>query len=450
MNKALLSLILFLIVFPVTTNVINDDKKTTEEIQHQIQLAGIGEVIHVHPGIYYGNLKIKKKVSLVADGKVTIFGKRHGDVVTLLADGISLKGFIIKNSGRMLTNDDAGIKVRSNKNHIVNNRIEDSLHGIYLEKANQNTVAENTIMGIKKLRSEDRGNGVHMFYSNGNRLIANKITQTRDGMYFSFSGKNLIQRNNVFNVRYGLHYMYSNDNSFYHNRFYNNIGGAAIMYSNRIKLENNQFYNNRGMLSFGLLLQTANDNIIKNNHMTMNQKGLFADQSNRNLFSNNEIAHNKIGIEIWTSSVHNRFTRNQFNDNMIQYISNGQIDRNNWSDHGIGNAWSGNIFFDLDNNGIGDKPYTYSSSFGEVLAQNQLGYLFLDSLSLTIYDTVKQTISNDYMQINDPNPVFLQSKKENKTVFNLLIYFAILIFLLIRRRTFYAIFVKRLERNVSK
>jgi nitrous oxidase accessory protein len=452
MNKLVVCLIVFFMAFPITSYARIVEKKTTNDIQELIQSVGIGDEIQVPPGIYYGNLNINKKVSLIANGNVTIIGNRKGNVVTLSADGITFKGFTVKNSGRMLTHDDAGIKVRSDKNYIVQNKIDHTLHGIYLEKANDNTLDGNKVIGIKSLRSADRGNGIHLFYSNRNHLENNSITQSRDGMYFSFSEKNLIKGNRIFNVRYGLHYMYSNENSFYNNRFFNNIGGAAIMYSNRIKLEKNYFYNNRGLLSFGLLLQTANDNVVKNNYMMMNQKGLFVDQSNRNLFAHNEIVHNNIGIEIWTSSIQNRFTKNQFNSNVIQYSSNGKIDRNRWSSQGIGNAWSDSILFDLDDNGVGDKPYTYSSSYGEILAQNQLGYLFLDSPSLKIYETVKQTISKDQVQIEDPHPISLQWKKENMNVFNILIIstLVVLLFRQFRRKIAHAISVKRMERNVSE
>lgn len=197
------------------------------------------------------------------------------------------------------------------------------------------------------------------------------------------------------------------------NRFYDNIGGAAIMYSNRITLENNNFNNNRGIISFGLLLQTANDNIIKNNRMTMNMKGLFMDQSNRNLLAYNEISQNNIGIEIWTSSIENSFTQNQFSNNVLQYSSNSKSEQNKWSNEGIGNYWSNHVLYDLDNNGIGDRPYTYATSFGEVLTKNQLGYLFLDSPALKIYESVKHTLSKDQMQITDPHPILPIDHKEN-------------------------------------
>lgn len=451
--KAFLYILLFLSLYMPTISFASDkDIKSTEEIQGLIQNAEIGEEILIPKGIYQGNLHIDKSVSLIADGDVTIIGEGKGDVISLEANEITLVGFIIKNSGRILTTDDAAIKIRSKKNRIVNNRIIDSLHGIYLDTANENVIEGNVIIGDKTLVSADRGNGIHLFQSNNNTIIANHIYETRDGIYFSFADHNVIKGNKIHDTRYGLHYMYSDDNSFFNNLFYDNTGGAAIMYSNRIKLENNDFYNNRGIISFGLLLQTANDNIIKNNRMTMNQKGLFMDQSNRNLLADNEISHNNIGIEIWTSSIDNNFTQNQFSNNVLQYSSNGKHDQNKWSKKGIGNYWSNHVLYDLDNNGVGDRPYTYSTSYGEVLAQNQLGYLFLDSPALKLYESVKNTLSKDQMKITDPYPTLPKDHQGNVQGVNILLLCgaAIFLFLKIRRKGSHAIRIKRMERDVSE
>lgn len=453
MMKTFISLLLILLLFiPIHTFATDEDIKSTEEIQKLIQNAKIGEEIIIPKGIYRGNLHIDKSVSLIADGDVTIIGDRKGDVISFEANEITLEGFTIKNSGRTLTTDDAALKIRSSKNQIVNNRIIESLHGIYLDGSNDNTIEGNIIIGDQTLVSADRGNGIHLFYSSKNIIKENEIYETRDGIYFSFADYSEIKGNIIHDTRYGLHYMYSDDNSFYDNRFYDNIGGAAIMYSNRITLENNHFYNNRGILSFGLLLQTANDNIIKNNRMTMNQKGLFMDQSNRNLIADNEISNNNIGMEIWTSSIENSFTQNQFNNNALQYSSNGKHDENNWSREGIGNYWSNHVLYDLDGNGVGDRPYTYSTSFGEVLAQNELGYLFLDSPALKIYESVKQTLSKDHMQITDPHPILPIDKKGNvhRLNFILLSGAALYIVFKVRRKVSNGIRIKRMERDVSE
>lgn len=451
--KILISLLLlFFLNIPMVGFASSDDSKGTNEIERLIQNAEIGEEIVIPQGIYRGNLHIDKSVSLIADKNVTIIGERKGDVISLEANEITLAGFTIKNSGRTLTTDDAAIKIRSNKNRIYNNRIIDSLHGIYLDTAKENVIEGNSIMGDKALVSADRGNGIHLFYSNNNTIIANQIYESRDGIYFSFADYNDIKGNNIHDTRYGLHYMYSDDNSFFNNRFYDNIGGAAIMYSNRITLENNHFYNNRGIISFGLLLQTANDNVIKNNRMTMNQKGLFMDQSNRNLIGDNQISNNNIGIEIWTSSIENSFTQNQLSNNALQYSSNGKHDENNWSMEGIGNYWSNHVPYDLDDNGVGDRPYTYSTSFGEVLAQNELGYLFLDSPALKLYESVKNTLSKDHMQITDPHPILPIEKKGNAQRLDIILLSgaAIFIFFKVRRKVFNGIRTKRMERDVSE
>ncbi len=387
--------------------------KELPSIQTLLEQAKPGSVIQLQDRVYQGNVVIDKPVILKGTKGTVIKGTGDGNVITIKHDGITLKNVTIKNSGSVLDDDDAGIKIYSDNNQVINTTIKDSLHGIYLNENKGNKLTGNKILGNQEWNQSRRGDGIHLFHSSKNVIKDNTIDGSRDGVYFSFSGNNRIKQNHVTNTRYGLHYMYSDDNEFYENVFTDNIGGAAIMYSDRVTLVKNQFYDHHHMQSFGILLQTANDTRIEKNEIHFNQKGIFMDQSNRNLIKGNHISNNQIGLNVWSSSIDNQFTENKILDNNLQYTTNGGEDANDWSVEEIGNTWSDHTAVDLDQDGVSDEPYEYSSAFGSVLADQQLGNLFLYSPALTIYEKWNQLIHTEG-GIRDPHPI----KARQQALFN--------------------------------
>jgi nitrous oxidase accessory protein len=374
-------------------------------ISELIEQASEGDVIQLENHVYEEDVVIDKAITLQGAEDTVIKGPRTGDVITLLHDGIILEDIRIMGSGSMLDHDHAGVKVISDSNTITGTTIENSLHGIYVEESKGNKFIDNTIHGNTNLNISRRGDGIHLFHSSDNIIKGNTIDQARDGIYFSFAEHTVIEHNSISNTRYGVHYMYSDYNEFYQNDFFENVGGAAIMYSDYIILEENRFYDHHDLQSFGVLFQTANHVEMENNYIHFNQKGIFMDQSNRNVLKNNQITNNRIGLDIWSSSTDNLFTGNLLSDNNLQYTTNGGRDGNTWSEEGVGNAWSDHLFVDLNQDGISDEPYEYTSAYGEVLAEEPLGALFLDSPALVLYEKWNRLFSPDGGIIEDPAPI---------------------------------------------
>lgn len=392
-------LFLLLLEFPLLTNA-NDFT-----LQELIDKASEGDVIQLEDRVYKGDIIIDKQVALKGSGKTTIVGSGQGDVITLIANGVVIENLEITGSGMNLDKDQAAIKMMSNHNQIIGNEINQSLFGIYLTESSGNVIKKNTIEGNLDFIRGRRGNGIHLFHSSKNIIEDNKISNVRDGIYFSFSEENQIDHNQVSNNRYGLHYMYSDNNSFYQNSFFENIGGAAIMFSNFIELKENSFRDHLDIQSFGILLQSSNDILLENNDIQFNQKGIFMDQSNRNTLRGNLITNNRIGLAIWSSAKDNLFTENQVLNNNLPFSSNNGEDQNQWSENGVGNQWSRQTNLDLNQDGIGDHPFTFSSSFGKVLSEQQLGVLFLDSPALAIYEKWNQVFSSHEKSLIDPYPI---------------------------------------------
>jgi nitrous oxidase accessory protein len=330
--------------------------------------ARAGDTVRVGAGVYRGGLVVDRKVTLLGEPGAVLDGAGRGTVVMVEADSVELRGFLIRESGRSLDRDEAAIKVvRSVGVRVVGNRIEDALHGIYLLEAEGMVIEGNEIMGDSRLLEARRGNGIHLFNSRGNRIEGNTIRGARDGIYFSFASHNQVLENEVTGTRYGLHYMYSDDNIFHGNRFTRNAAGAAIMFSKRLVFRENLFAEHLGYRAYGVLLQTSEGVVAERNRIEGNLVGIFFDNSVGNLFRENLVVGNGTGIDMLTSAEDNTFTENLIIQNRTAVRTARGGGKNSWAHEGRGNYWGERGVFDLDGDGIGDRPYRVGDTF-ETLA----------------------------------------------------------------------------------
>ncbi|HEX6939912.1 MAG TPA: nitrous oxide reductase family maturation protein NosD [Longimicrobiales bacterium] len=328
-----------------------------------------GDTIRVAAGRHAGPLLIDRPVVLLAEPGAILDGGGTGTVVTIAADSVVLRGFTIVGSGRSLDGDEAAVRVIRCRGCVVaDNAIARSLHGIYLHQTVDAVVARNRIDGDASLSEGRRGNGVHLFHSTGSRIERNRIRATRDGIYFSFASGNTVVGNDVEGVRYGLHYMYSDANRFHGNRFRRNAAGAAIMFSRDIVLRENTFADHIGHRAFGILLQSAEAVTVERNRFEGNRIGIFLDMTAGATFRENLVAGNGVGVELLSSAESNTFTGNAFLANRIAVRVPVGAGENRWSAEGRGNYWGDPAVFDLDGDGIGDRPYRASDPFAALAA----------------------------------------------------------------------------------
>ena len=110
-----------------------------------IETANSGDTIEVHSGQYSGPLKITKELTLIGYDWPVIDGKNHGIVLEFAAPNIRVEGFIIKNSGISLSQEDAGISINAPDAVIENNKIQHVLFGVYLRQAHHSIIRNNII-----------------------------------------------------------------------------------------------------------------------------------------------------------------------------------------------------------------------------------------------------------------------------------------------------------------
>jgi nitrous oxidase accessory protein len=349
-------------------------------LQEQIDAAAPNDTIHLEAGVHPGPVVISKPIKLVGETDAEIRGNGSGNVVTIKADDVTLSGLRISASGLRLSDDDAAIFITGNRARIEHNVIADSLHGIYLKKVSGAQILHNRIEGkttlsvstepVEKtigqstencdttLVSNRRGNGIHQWNCDGNTIVGNEITETRDGIYFSFTNNSRVEDNLIHHVRYGLHYMYSDNNVFLNNTFAENAAGAAIMFSKGLVVRGNRFINNRGHRAYGLIFQSSDGSKLEQNEISANAVGLSFNQCNDNEITGNRVTQNYIGLRFGSNSSGNRFTENSFMRNLHPIETGGSdVSENRWAVNGVGNFWDTDLEVDLDHNGINDLPH---------------------------------------------------------------------------------------------
>jgi nitrous oxidase accessory protein len=344
------------------TIVVSADGVTTS-IQQALRNAEPGDTVQVEAGTYRGNILLDRRITLEGIGNPTIQGEGRGSVITVTADGCTVRGFIVERSGTMLVDEDSGILIKSNGNRIEGNELRDVLFGIYLFNSSHNVLVGNSIQGRARLELGERGSGIHIWNSNDNVINDNTISETRDGMYLQNTSRSSIQRNRVSDLRYGLHYMFSDDNTFEDNVFQNNVAGAAIMYSKRIIFRRNAFLHNRGFSSFGILFQDTEACIAEDNIIADNVVGIFLEALRKSSFRRNLVAANDVAIQAFTSASENTFESNNFVANLSPMQVIGKRTTTQWSQAGVGNYWNEYDGYDLDLDGIGDVPFKIQNVF---------------------------------------------------------------------------------------
>lgn len=252
------------------------------------------DTIIVKKGTYKEhNVLVDKPLTIVGENYPVIDGELKGEIITVIADNVTIDGLFIINVGNSYTEDYAAVRVKKSKYFTIQNLVLEKLFfGIYIEKSRYGKIFHNKIIG-DAVEEYNSGNGIQLWYSKNVDIEHNFVQHVRDGIYLEFSDFCTIKNNvSALNVRYGLHFMFSNDDVYQDNIFENNGAGVAVMFSKRIKMYNNIFKENWGTASYGMLLKEINDAEIIGNTFEQNTIGINIEGSNRINYKNNNFKNN--------------------------------------------------------------------------------------------------------------------------------------------------------------
>lgn len=381
---------------------------SNRELGAAIAAADSGDTIVVEGGQHDGLLKIDKKLILLGRNSPVIDGNNHGTVVEIAAAGVHLEGFVIRNSGISLSQENAGISVNAPYTVIKNNRIENILFGVYVRNAHHTVIRDNEIIGKAELDIPRRGDLVRVWYSDSVRIENNRIENGRDVIIW-FSNGAALNNNRITNARYGLHFMYSNDCHIENNISTGNSVGAYLMYSRRLTMRHNTIAYNRGPSGFGIGLKDFDDGIIEENLIVDNRVGIFVDNSPREVessmrYEGNVLAYNDVGVSLLSFIKRSRLIENSFIENYEQVgvSGSGQLAGNDW----INNYWSDYAGYDRNKDGLGDIPYKSEKLFENLMDQHPKLKLFIYSPAIQALEFAAKTfpVVKPAPKLEDPQP----------------------------------------------
>ena len=359
-------------------------------VKEAITRAVAGDTISIQPGNYYeGNIVVDKRLYIKGHELPNFDGELKFEVLSIKHDSVTVDGIKICNSGVSATVDYAGIKVYdSNAVHIINNQLENTFFGIYIQYGKKCVISNNTVLS-GGTEEQQCGNGIHCWKCDSLQIIHNTISGHRDGIYFEFVTNSIIWRNqSLENVRYGLHFMFSNHDHYVANIFEKNGAGVAVMFSNHVSMHANYFANNWGDAAYGILLKEISDGKVEGNYFVRNTTGIFMEGASRIDMNKNGFDSNGWGLKIQASCMDIVLTHNEFRGNSFDVGTNGSLVLNTFSN----NYWDKYEGYDLDHNGKGDVPYRPVSLYSMIVEKNPTTMMLFRSFITTVLDRTEKVI----------------------------------------------------------
>lgn len=376
-------------------------------IQDLIASAPPGAILRVPPGVYTGPLVIDKPLTVIGEGAV-LDGQGQGTVVCVTAPDVTLKGFVIRNSGRSLAHEDAAIFATAPRVHIEENTILDALFGIYLKNAPGSVIRHNRIVGLNAAQAE-RGDAIRLWYSSDVTIEKNQMQNARDVIIW-FS-RNVLMRGNRFESgRYGIHLMYSKEIQIEENALLKNFVGVYAMYSQGVTLQKNLLAGHRGPSGYGIGLKDTDDALIAENVIADNSVGIFIDNSPSApetpvFFRKNLLAYNEAAVMMLPSVRGDIFTENSFVENFEQVgiAGGGQLEGNLWEK----NFWSDYVGYDADGDKVGDLAYKSERLFEHLIDRHPQLRLFLYSPAIEALEFAARALPlfKPQPKLTDPQPL---------------------------------------------
>lgn len=349
------------------------------DLQQQLDNLEPGAVIELPPETLSALVIRVPGVTVSCVSETVIDGQGQGNTVDILAEGVTFSGCTVRNWGKDLNELDAGIFVaREARGAVVeNNRLQGPAFGVWLDATPEVTVRNNHIRGDVSLRSQDRGNGIHLFNTTGALIESNDISQTRDAIYIETANNNKIRNNLMTDLRYGIHYMYSMHNLLEGNVTRGTRTGYALMQSKYLTVVDNRSENDE---NYGILMNFITNSTLRGNVVTGvsgagtggfvisggEGKAVFIYNSLYNTFEGNLFADSNIGIHLTAGSEDNEVFDNAFvnNERQVKYVATRT---QSWAKDGRGNFWSDYLGWDRNQDGLGDVPYEPNDNVDRLL-----------------------------------------------------------------------------------
>ena len=326
-------------------------------LQLYVTLTAPGAELWLEPGIYSGPAVIDRPITIKGGGRATIDGGGDGTVITVRADGVTLRGLRIVNSGDSHDRLDAGIALLANDARIEDNVIEDVLFGIQLKESHDSVVRGNRVSS-RDVEPSLRGEGLRLWGSSDNLIVDNSFEQVRD-LFITNSPDNRFVHNQVRNSRVAMEFVFSPGNRVENSLIEQSGRGIVIVYSDDIRLAGNLFRHLRSFAGSALSLKESSQILIEDNQILHCAVGVTANApihpENTFRMVNNHFAFNDIALYFYGEKGGHVIRGNRFEHNLRQVAVSHPLSARlqEWRN----NHWDDYQGFDLDGDGVGDTPY---------------------------------------------------------------------------------------------
>ncbi len=369
-----------------------------------VALATPGTTIRVAAGTYAEPTVVLTvpRVTITGEGGPVFDGQGKQEILVVRADSVTVRGLTFRNTGISQMQDRAALRVAEAIDcRIERNTFRDALFAIYLQRTTGCEVRGNDIRasGADETRN---GNGVHLWYSPGTRVIDNTIRGQRDGIYFEFSTGSVAAGNvSEGNRRYGLHFMFSDSCRYERNTFRGNGGGVAVMYSKHVVMDSNGFLDATGSGAYGLLLKEITDGALLRNRFEGNSVGLFLEGASRLDIRDNDFRRNGWAVRLMADAEDSHFRGNIFSGNAFDVSTNSRTLQSDF----VGNWWESYTGYDLDRDGTGDVPFRPVRLFALVVEKHPEALLMLRSPVTSLLDVAERVFPVLTPKVADERPL---------------------------------------------
>lgn len=347
-------------------------------------------VVVISAGVYVEpTIIIRQPVTIVGHPGAILDGEGVRELLIIGADSVTIRGLTFRNTGTSQATDRAALRVVESAGCLIeSNRFENTLFGIFLQRANACLVRRNVLHGMSGSQTVT-GNGLHLWSSRDIVLEDNEIIGHRDGIYFEFVTNGIARRNrSEGSRRYGLHFMFSDSCRYEDNVFRENESGVAVMYSKRVHITGNRFERNQGSAAYGLLLKEITDSEVRANRFSENSIALHLEGSSRNLLVDNDFLRNGWAVRVLADAQDNTLRGNVFSGNVFDVGTNS---RRNYSTFD-GNWWDRYRGYDLDHNGRGDVAHAPVRLFALLVEQSPPALILVRSMLVDLLDLAERVL----------------------------------------------------------
>lgn len=381
-------------------------------LQPLIDATPTGGTLRLAPGTYSGPATISRAMTLDGAGQATIDGEGHGTLLTVTADGVTVTGLHLTNSGDSHDAMDAALQVESSGNRISHNVIDQVLFGVNVKGGDRNVICGNRISS----RDDEpgmRGDAVRVWNGRFNRIEGNDVSHARD-LGLANGSDNVIVGNVVRSSRIGANLVFSPRSVIRGNWLDGNIAGVAVMYSNDVQVRGNRVQHSMSVAGSGMAFKESAQVTVEHNAVVHCAVGAKTNAPTDALaivtFLDNRFAHNVAALDFYGENGGHVLHGNRFEKNLYPVTVSAPMSArgHDW----LGNSWDDYEGFDRDGDGVGDVPYEAWAFSDRIWMEDPQATFFRNSPALELLDFLERLapFASPELTLRDPKPVVGEPK----------------------------------------